>query len=60
MWSYHLLERTIMAPHSSFIFAQHGVGLHNIAIALGHLQPPTPILSDNHFPSGWPQTPSNR
>jgi hypothetical protein len=37
---------------AAFIFAQHGVGLRNIAIALGHLQPPTPILCDNQFAIG--------
>jgi hypothetical protein len=37
---------------AAFIFAQHGVGLRNIAIALGHLQPLTPILCDNQFAIG--------
>jgi hypothetical protein len=37
---------------SAFIFAQHGVWLRTIAIALGHIQPPTPILCDNEFAIG--------
>jgi hypothetical protein len=37
---------------AAFIFAQHGVGLRNTAIALGHPQPPTPILCDNQFAIG--------
>jgi hypothetical protein len=39
---------------SAFIFAQHGVWLRTIAIAiaLGHSQPPTPILCDNEFAIG--------
>jgi hypothetical protein len=45
---------------AAFIFAQQGVGLRNIATALGHMQPPTPILCDINLPSGWPQTLSNR
>jgi hypothetical protein len=34
---------------AGFIMAQHGVWLRNIAIALGHPQPATPLLSDNNF-----------
>jgi hypothetical protein len=37
---------------AAFLFAQQGVGLRNIAIALGHKQPPTPILCDNQFAIG--------
>jgi hypothetical protein len=37
---------------SAFVFAQHGVWLRTIAIALGHPQPPTPILCDNEFAIG--------
>jgi hypothetical protein len=37
---------------SAFIFAQRGVWLRNVAIALGHAQPATPILCDNAFAIG--------
>jgi hypothetical protein len=37
---------------SAFIFAQRGVWLRTIAIALGHAQPATPILCDNAFAIG--------
>jgi hypothetical protein len=37
---------------SAFIFAQRGVWLRTIAIALGHPQPATPILCDNAFAIG--------
>jgi hypothetical protein len=37
---------------AAFIFAQQGVGIRNIATALGHMQPPTPILCDNQFAIG--------
>lgn len=37
---------------AAFIYAQHGEGLRNIAIALGHPQPATPILCDNEFAIG--------
>jgi hypothetical protein len=37
---------------SAFINAQNGVGLRHILIALGHAQPPTPILCDNEFAIG--------
>jgi hypothetical protein len=37
---------------SAFIFAQRGVWLRTIAIALGHEQPATPILCDNAFAIG--------
>jgi hypothetical protein len=37
---------------AAFLFAQKGVGLRNIAVALGHEQPPTPILCDNEFAIG--------
>jgi hypothetical protein len=37
---------------SAYINAQCGVGLRHILIALGHPQPPTPILCDNEFAIG--------
>jgi hypothetical protein len=37
---------------SAFIFAQRGVWLPNVAIALGHSQLATPSLCDNAFAIG--------
>jgi hypothetical protein len=37
---------------AAFLFAQQGVWLRNIAVALGHAQPATPILCDNEFAIG--------
>jgi hypothetical protein len=37
---------------AAFVFAQHGMWLRTIATALGHIQPPTPILCDNEFAIG--------
>jgi hypothetical protein len=37
---------------AAFLFAQQGVWLRNIAVALGHAQPVTPILCDNEFAIG--------
>jgi hypothetical protein len=37
---------------AAFLFAQQGVSLRTIATALGHIQPPTPILCDNEFAIG--------
>jgi hypothetical protein len=36
----------------AFIFAQGGVWLRTVAIALGHSQPATPIVCDNAFAIG--------
>jgi hypothetical protein len=37
---------------SGFIAAQQGVWLHTVATALGHIQPPKPLLCDNKFAIG--------
>jgi hypothetical protein len=37
---------------AAFIFAQRGVWLRNVAVAIGHAQLPTPILCDIEFTIG--------
>lgn len=37
---------------AAYMLAQYGVGLRHILIALGHPQPPTPLLCDNEFAIG--------
>ena len=37
---------------AAFIIAQNGVSLRNIATAMGHAQPATPLLGDNKFAIG--------
>ncbi len=37
---------------AAFMAAQQGVWIRTIAVALGHPQPPTPLLCDNEFAIG--------
>lgn len=37
---------------AAFIAAQQGVWIRNIAVAMGHVQPSTPLLCDNEFAIG--------
>jgi hypothetical protein len=45
---------------TAFIYAQHGVWFRQIATAMGHPQPATPILCDNNLQLAWSQTQLNK